>query len=145
MIVGIVGSEAAKFTLIGENRARLIIASILKRPEVTEVVSGACHLGGIDIWAIEDGKSRDLVTTEFKPERLTWEFYKKRNIQIAEKSDEVYCITVDQLPENFSGMRFKLCYHCGSDTHVKSGGCWTMKEAIRRGKKGVLEIVRNSL
>jgi len=56
MIVGIVGSEAAKFTLIGESRAKYLIYSILAEPGTTEIVSGNCHLGGIDQWAAEIGE-----------------------------------------------------------------------------------------
>jgi hypothetical protein len=145
MIVGIVGSEEAKFTELGASEARRILRSIIDDPSVTEVVSGKCHLGGIDIWAIDIAKNLGIATTEFVPERLSWEFFKKRNLLIAERSDIVYCITVNELPPDFKGMRFDYCYHCGKDSlpHVKSGGCWTLKQAILRGKHGTLRIVRN--
>jgi hypothetical protein len=143
MIVGIVGNEEAKFTPLGEDRANAVIVELLERPGVTEVVSGGCHLGGIDKWAIQIGEALGLVTTEFLPEQRTWEFFKKRNLQIVDRSNEVHCIVVDQLPEWFSGMRFPLCYHCRAKDHVKSGGCYTMKQAIARGKVGKLHVVKN--
>ena len=140
MIVGIVGSEKIKFTALGEERAKATITEILSNPQVTEVVSGKCHLGGIDIWAAEIGKELGKIVTEFPPRRLSWEFYKARNLNIAERSDIVHCITVDKLPDNYNGMRFDFCYHCKSKDHVKSGGCWTMKHA----KIGKLHVIQNS-
>jgi hypothetical protein len=143
VIVGIVGSEEAKFTPLGRGRAYEVIIDLLTRDGVTEVCSGACHLGGIDKMAIQIGLEIGLGIKEFPPERLTWEYYRQRNIEIANYSTEVHCITVDKLPETFRGMRFPLCYHCETDDHVKSGGCWTMKYAIKHGKHGQLHIVRN--
>jgi len=144
MIVGIVGSEEAKFTTLGEDRANGIILDILSQPGVTEVVSGKCHLGGIDVWAAQIGTHLGLKVTEFPPLTRSWETgYRPRNIQIARTSDIVHSITVDRLPDTFTGMRFKLCYHCRVTDHVKSGGCWTMKEAIRMGKLGQLHVVQN--
>jgi hypothetical protein len=140
MIIGIVGSEGAKFTFSGKTRAYQILLDIIDKPSVEEVVSGKCHLGGIDIWAIEIAKSCGKAITEFAPEHLSWEFYKKRNLLITRKSDVLHCITVDKLPDDFKGMRHSFCYHCKTDTHVKSGGCWTMKQA----KVGILHIVKNS-
>jgi hypothetical protein len=143
MIVGIVGSEGAKFTSYGEGMARGIIVDIFNRNGVTGVASGGCHLGGIDVWAIELAKAHLLETYEFLPKHLSWEYFKKRNLEIVDKSDEVHCITVDILPSSFQGMKFDFCYHCGTKDHVKSGGCWTMRQAIKQGKLGQLHIVRN--
>lgn len=143
MLVGIVGSEGAKFTSYGEEAAHGVIIDILDLPGVTGVVSGGCHLGGIDIWAIELAKTRHLQTFEFLPKQHNWHFYRERNLQIVGKSDEVHCITVDFLPSKYKGMTFTKCYHCGTNDHIKSGGCWTMKQAIIHGKLGKLHIVRN--
>ncbi len=143
MIVGIVGAEGAKFTSLGEDRANAVITDIISDPNVTEVVSGKCHLGGIDIWAVQIARALGRKTTEFPPKYFSWEWYKKRNLQIADRSDIVHCIAVDVLPQDFKGMKFELCYHCGTKDHVKSGGCWTMKQAIKMGKLGRLHIVRN--
>lgn len=140
MIVGIVGSEAAKFTSITEEWARWQIRQLLL--DSSAAVSGACHLSGIDAWAREEAAKLGIGFTEYPPASLRWSGgYKERNMQIAEASDIVYCITVRQLPPGYSGMSFKLCYHCGTDNHVKSGGCWTVKYARKIGKKGSIIIL----
>lgn len=135
MILGIVGHEAAKFTPETERQARVQIREFLVLDGVTRVVSGACHLGGIDVWAIEEAKKFGIPTQEFPPANRSWESgYKIRNMSIAEASDKVISLVVKVLPEGYRGMRFKLCYHCKTDSHVKSGGCWTAHYAARLGK-----------
>lgn len=143
MIIGIVGSEAKKFTPETESMARTIITAILSMPGVTGMSSGHCHLGGVDIFAEEQAAKLELPQYIFPPKTLQWEGgYKQRNIEIAKKSDEVYCITVDKLPPGYTGMRFSSCYHCKTSDHVKSGGCWTTKYARYLGKKGETIVIR---
>jgi len=140
MVIGIVGSEGAKFTPETEEKARVIIRGLLNK--ATHVVSGKCHLGGIDIWAIEEAIKRGLTYTEFAPAVLSWEEgYKPRNNLIARNSDTVYCITLRALPESYTGMKFGLCYHCGTNDHVKSGGCWTVKRAQALKKYGEVIVI----
>lgn len=132
MNIGIVGHEAAKFTTLGEHRARAIIRELLSVPDAV-LVSGHCHLGGIDIWAEEEylslGNPKDRMMI-YPPRKLTWEGgYKQRNLLIAKHSAIVHCLVVTSLPSTYTGMRFKSCYHCNVETHVKSGGCWTAKRA----------------
>ena len=140
MKLGIVGHEAAKFTPTTEARAREIIENYLSwqvNPEdnVDLVVSGACHLGGIDKWAIEQAAHDAIPYIEFPPAIFKWEGgYKQRNIKIAEESDKVICIVVKELPPEYDGMRFRWCYHCQTDSHIKSGGCWTARYAGKLGK-----------
>lgn len=135
MILGIVGHEGAKFTAETERQARVQIREFLLLDGITKVVSGACHLGGIDVWAIEEAKKFKIATQEFPPRSRSWEYgYKPRNILIAEASDKVISLVVKVLPPHYTGMRFKLCYHCKTDTHVKSGGCWTARYAGGLGK-----------
>lgn len=142
MRIGIVGSEAAKFTPETELQARAAINGIIDSFRPAVIVSGACHLGGIDIWAVEEGRRNRLDCIEHHPSNLRWsDGYRPRNIKIAEDSDLLVCITVKELPPDYKGMRFKLCYHCGTDTHVKSGGCWTMKYAKKLGKKTQLIVI----
>ena len=139
MIIGIVGHEGAKFSPKGELDARSIITSLLTDPEVTEFVSGGCHLGGIDIWAEEIAASLNLPSTIYLPDVLRWEGegngenlllgFKERNLQIAYSCDIVHCIVVSDLPSTYRGRRFSSCYHCDTDDHVKSGGCWTAHRA----------------
>lgn len=134
MRVGIVGSEAAKFTTRTEFAARAIIRHLIRGADL--VVSGKCHLGGIDVWAIEEAIKLKIATQEFPAMKRSWEGgYKERNLQIAEGSDVVYCLTLQRLPPTYHGMTFPRCYHCGTADHVKSGGCWTVKQAKRMGKK----------
>jgi hypothetical protein len=140
MRIGIVGAEAAKFTALGQERAKRAIRQILVIKGATEVISGGCHLGGIDIWAEEIGHELRLKVTVFKPKTLAWDNgYKERNLIIAGNSDELHNFTVKTYPITFGRMRFAQCYHCKVDGHVKSGGCWTMKKA----KVGVLHIIEN--
>lgn len=147
MILGIVGSEAAKFTEFGEISARLHIQELIERYRPEKVSSGHCHLGGIDIWAEVIADAMGVEKLIFPPKSRRWEDYKARNIQIAKASDIVYCLSVDSLPETYAGMTFKVCYHCiGRDepNHIKSGGCWTTKYARSIYKDGKLIVIHNA-
>lgn len=142
MNLGIVGSEAAKFTSFTQEAARRIIRQLIMQTRAECVVSGHSPLGGIDIWAIQEAEQLGVQTLEYPPRQLSWSGgYKARNLQIAQTSDLVVCITVQQLPEGYTGMRFPGCYHCGTTDHVKSGGCWTVKQAIRLGKPGRVLVI----
>ena len=144
MTIGIVGSEATKFSHVGIARARDVIKSLLLDTKPDMVISGACHLGGIDIWAIDEASKLGIKTLEFPPLNLHWgSGYKARNISIANNSDFLVCITVDKYPKDYMGMRFKKCYHCNTGEHVKSGGCWTMKKAESLGKRTMLIVLDN--
>jgi hypothetical protein len=140
--VGIVGHEAAKFTADTEARARALIRKIIARTAAGLVVSGACRLGGIDIWAIEEATALGVPTREFPPASDDWDHgFKPRNIEIAEASTVVYSIVVATLPPSYTGRRFRLCYHCGTADHVKSGGCWTVKHAKAIGRRGHVLVI----
>ena len=140
MKLGIVGSEAAKFTPETELLAKEQIADFLNLGDT--VISGECHLGGIDIWAKEYAIENGIKYKGFPPKTLRWsDGYKPRNIQIAEASDYLVCITVKELPPGYAGMKFPLCYHCGTKDHVKSGGCWTVKYARKLGKPGEIIVI----
>lgn len=134
MKIGIVGSEEAKFTPRGRLLARCAIAERVAHWDADTIVSGECHLGGVDIWAKEFAIQFDLTYIGYRPERRTWTYYKKRNEKIARTSDVVICITVRALPPGFGGMTHSWCYHCQTTDHVKSGGCWTTKYANKLGK-----------
>lgn len=134
MILGIVGSEAAKFTPETEAAARAAIREAILRHGATKVTSGGCHLGGVDIYAEEEAKALGIPFEAFLPKTLSWEGgYKQRNLKIAQ-ADLVLCITVKELPTSYKGMTFKGCYHCGTKNppHVKSGGCWTAWKCKRQ-------------
>lgn len=137
---GIVGSEAAKFTRVTEPIARLAIRDLLRIGDT--VISGGCHLGGIDKWCVEEARAMGLDVVEHLPKCRRWKGgYEDRNILIAEDCEEAVCITVKTLPPGYTGMTFPLCYHCKTTDHVKSGGCWTVKYARRLGKPGRIIVV----
>lgn len=149
MVLGIVGSEGAKFTPETEAKARGIIRSLFLRWSPEQVVSGACHLGGIDVWAIEEATAAGIPTQQFPPRVRNWaQGFKPRNIQIARASDAVVCITLRELPPTYKGMRFAGCYHCARTLtprflvpHVKSSGCWTVHFARSLEKYGDLKVI----
>lgn len=142
--MGIVGSEASKFTEATEAQARALISNLLN-PKGTVLVSGGCHLGGIDIWAEEIADSMGREKIIHVPIVQNWRNgYKPRNLLIARDSNEVHCITIDKYPPGYTGMRFNYCYHCRTDTHIKSGGCWTMLQARRMDKLGALHVMKGT-
>lgn len=144
MKIGIVGSEQSKFTELTEQLARQCIRTILTQSQATHVISGACHLGGVDTFAAQEGRFLGLTIIEYPPSVLAWgtpsSGFQGRNIQIAQTSDEVYCITVDVMPPWGDKV---FCYHCKSLEHVKSGGCWTARHAKRLGKPAAIYVVSN--
>lgn len=150
MRVGIVGHEAAKFIQHTEAMAKELIRQLLE-PEGSVLVSGHCHLGGIDIWAEEIAQELGHFDPAFifAPATYHWSGgFKPRNIKIAEVADVIHNIVVAAYPPDYDGMRFEhdglpYCYHCKTDQHVKSGGCWTAKHAQSLGKEvrwHVLEV-----
>lgn len=140
MNIGIVGAEAAKFTREMQDRAIheiLCIFSTLATEDIT-LISGGCHLGGIDIWAEEIADELGIEKIIHKPKRLEWNGgYRERNLKIARDSDIVHNIVVAGYRSGYQGMRFSRCYHCGTDEHIKSGGCWT----ARRAKEGIWHVI----
>lgn len=142
MNIGIVGNEGAKFTNNMRLRARSIICNIIRTHPSCKIISGGCHLGGIDIWAEEIAYVHNVPTTIFKPKTLSWSGgYKPRNLLIARNSDKLNIIVVEDYHANYTGMRFDHCYHCKTDSHVKSGACWTGKQARKLGKKVIYHII----
>jgi hypothetical protein len=144
MKLGIVGSEAAKFTPATEKKARELIRTWAKKYD--EIISGGCHLGGIDIWAKEEANNLDIPFKEFLPKTRNWEGYKARNIQIAENSHVVICITVRTLPPGYKRRGFESpCYHCDTSDHIKSGGCWTVKYAkLKLHRVGLVLVIEEN-
>lgn len=148
MKVGIVGSEARKFTVRTKVLACVEICRLIEGAEL--VISGHSPLGGIDIWAIKLAERYGIPTQEYPPGVFTWESvkgvdgFKARNLKIARNSDFLACITVKELPPDYHGMEFPNgCYHCHTppEHHVKSGGCWTLREAKRAGKPTELVVI----
>lgn len=154
-VLGIVGHAGDKFTAETEAYARKAIAGAIKFYKPRLVVSGACPMGGIDTWAIEEAKKLGVGTKEFPPAIHQWEGTKEspgfhqRNMQIAEESDIVLSFVLTQFPNGFKGRRFPFCYHHSDQEqwhkkhpHIKSGGCWTAKYARSIGKEGKTIILK---
>jgi hypothetical protein len=143
--VGIIGHGADKFTPETEAQARAVIRSLLSREDI--VVSGHSPVGGVDIWAEEIGVDVGAAMDIKAPESPRWEGvfgkpgYKARNLDIARSSDEVHVIVAAVYPPNYRGRRFPLCYHCGTNDHIKSGACWTAKEAKKLGKTATWHVI----
>jgi len=162
MILGIVGNGADKFTPAGEASAKKYIQALLidKRIESNllgqplVVRSGHSIMKGIDIWTEEIARSMGITLDIRAPLVERWEpgyGYKARNMDIAE-SDEVEVIVADTYPPNFPESekrdwckihKVHHCYHCHTPDHVKSGACWTGKQAQKIGKKVAWILVHN--
>lgn len=144
--IGIIGSAADKFDARTEALARAQIARLLldwKTSYYGGVVSGGCHLGGVDKWAEEMANNLGMQQVIHLPKKRQWEGgYKQRNLLIAEDSKEVHVIVTATYPESYSGMRFPKCYHCGTSDHIKSGACWTAKQAEKIGKPAFWHIIK---
>lgn len=127
--VGIVGHAADKFAPQTKSKALEELLS----PDNVVLVSGHCHLGGIDIWAETIAKYLGRPSIIYPPKTLQWSTgYKPRNLLIARKSNIVHVIVVRDYPPHYCGMRFGVCYHCGTSDHIKSGGCWTALKCRNR-------------
>lgn len=147
MRVGIVGHGADKFTEAGEQRARERIRACLVG--ATTMVSGHSPVGGIDIWAEEEAEKLGIPLDLKIPEVNQWNppggyGFKARNLDIAETSDVVHVILSNSYPEGYSGRRFDYCYHCMTQDHPKSGGCWTGRRARAAGHRAKWHVVSNS-
>jgi hypothetical protein len=149
MKIGIVGHEAAKFNDKTEDIARAVIKVILNAAQLRgadTLVSGGCHLGGVDIYAEEEAAGLSMKTQIHLPQNQRWKphGYRARNIKIASDSDELHVIVVKRLPDDYDGMKFKYCYHCidkDIPDHIKSGGCWTAWKANGMGKPTTWHII----
>ena len=132
--VGIVGHEEKKFCADTKELALDIMRSVLSDGDI--LVSGGCHLGGIDVWAEEVADEMGIEKIIFYPKTRTWAGgYRERNLQIAQRSDILHNIVVAEYPPLYVGMTFDYCYHCDATDHIKSGGCWTLKKARLLGKE----------
>ena len=155
--IAIVGSAADKFIPETEAKAREIINSILteaqkKYGDGLVMVSGGCHLGGVDIFSEEESFKLKIKTQIYKPQVLQWNRpgtygFKKRNRDIAEHCNELHVVVPAKYPDSYTGFRYKACYHCGgpkdprATDHIKTGGDWTANVAIHLRKKVYRHII----
>lgn len=131
------GHAQEKFTPRTEMLAREVIRSEIALLGAKWVVSGHSPMGGVDIYAEEIALESLIPTMIFGPTRNDWSGpggFKERNLRIAQESDLVLVVVVEELPPGYKGMVFKDCYHCKgrNPPHIKSGGCWTAWKATRR-------------
>jgi hypothetical protein len=146
--VGFVGHGSDKFDARTELIAKELIYNLLDDAEKTHgvisMVSGHSPVGGIDIWAEEIALGLGILLDLKIPKQQKWDShygYKQRNLDIARSCDTLHVILVKNYPENYNGQRFNLCYHCKTSDHVKSGGCWTGKQAKKLGKEVIWHII----
>ena len=112
-IIGIVGSSK----VTEKQHFDFIEKLILKLPLDTIIVTGDAD--GVDmvvrLMCLTHGRQCSIIYSKTK----YWQSYKKRNQIIAEYSDRIISIA---LPLNKTP-----CYHCNSNTHEKTAGCYTGK------------------
>lgn len=154
MKIAIVGTSI-NLTENEERDARQLIAGLIKgepesysNPELITVISGGAK--GIDTLAVEVAKGLGCKTLVFNPKRPEWKYYSKRNLEIAEKCDKLFCISVPNRNKS------TLCYFHHKDAfndtnpdkiqkHEKTAGCWTMQKAKELGKQCFLYVTVNRL
>ena len=125
--IGIVGSSKATTT----QNVVDTVCSILDRYNKinTTIVSGGAK--GIDTIAVDIARSLDYDVLEFLPKGIGWQYYKPRNILIANKCDKVYSIALP-LTQGSITVNGTNCYHCkrvgNNSRHFKTAGCWTANQ-----------------
>ena len=72
---------------------------------------------------IEKNINDQTLKSEYKAKGVGWDYYRPRNLLIANKCDKVYSIALELIANGTK------CYHCkkrGLDNnHFKTAGCWT--------------------
>lgn len=147
-VLGIVGCAEEKFTDYSRAQAWRTIDRLIEQYRPTLVVSGACPMGGVDKYAELRAFACRTPFKDFPPEVPQWrprdgrKGFEARNLEIADASDVLANIVLDTYPPGFpESKKFKMCYHCRSTDHIKSGGCWTMHQAAKRGKQTQLIVI----
>ena len=146
MKIAIIGNSHNKFTNFGYECAKEQIVRILSHYKPEIVISGHCHLGGIDIWVEQIARALGYPLDLKIPKQLEWDNeygFKQRNIDIAKSCDMLFCIVVNKYPYNYEGIKFNGCYHDNLFDHVKSGACWTLKYTQNLNKFTQRIIVKN--
>ena len=125
--IGIVGSSKATTT----QEIVDVVSKILDRYDKkdTVIVSGGAN--GIDRIAIDIASALGYDTIEYLPKGIGWQYYKPRNILIANKCDKVYSIALP-LTQGSITVNGTNCYHCkrvgNNSRHFKTAGCWTANQ-----------------
>jgi hypothetical protein len=90
--IAIVGSDGRFWQESQIPTVRHIIKKLLTLRHNAILVSGACPLGGVDLWAEQEADLLKLKKEIYPPEKPEKFYFFKRNKQIAEACDELYCI-----------------------------------------------------
>jgi len=118
MKIAIVGTSV--LTGDEEIKVRLLCQKILKQynPLETTVISGGAQ--GVDSIATTVALCNNFAVREYFPIAFGWKGFKKRNLEMAEACDKLYCITTP--------VKTQKCYHHKRkpQDHEKTAGCWTM-------------------
>lgn len=132
--VAIVGTSASLTDDEELNMKKKIISVLLKPyPPNTVIISGGAK--GVDILALEIARDMGFETQQYKPEKEEWKYYKKRNLQIANDCNELYCFSVS--------LRKVKCYHHNPpQNHEKTAGCWTAIQALELEKSCRIVIIK---
>lgn len=101
------------------------------------VCSGGCRYGGVDIWAEVIADTLGYPKHIFEPTGDGWNYYRRRNIKIAEDVDILYCFE----PEWEEYMGYEKRYSAGDKFCRRSGGIWTMDHARDLDKEVHLEVI----
>jgi len=77
---------------------------------------------GVDTEAEDVANQLGIKCEIHKPLVNDWEKgYKPRNLKIAQNCDVIYCFPTK--------IKTTPCYHCDTNDHEVTGGCWTLKQA----------------
>ena len=137
--------EEMKIAIVGtslnlsENQERDIrqhIGMVLQKYDVENdiIISGGAK--GVDSIALEIAENLGFEVLPFDPIKQKWSYYRKRNIEIAEECDKLYCFTIP--------VKSKKCYHHDElMDHEKTAGCYTAQKAFELNKPCQLIVVLN--
>lgn len=94
-------------------------------PTQTTIITGGAK--GVDTTAQEIALQLLFAVKPIFPIGVGWEANKKRNIEIANECDELFCISIP--------VHDKKCYHhYPPQDHEKTAGCWTLRKASEQKK-----------
>jgi len=132
MKVAIIGTSHA-MTENEERDVRQFCATILKDfdPTQTTIVTGGAK--GVDSIAGNVALLNHFAYKPIFPMGIGWEANKKRNLEIANECDKLFCISIP--------VHDKKCYHHDPpQEHQKTAGCYTLNLAQKLGKKTKLFV-----
>ena len=131
--VGIVGSRAKFWTHMKRGLVLKLIRNALKKemnvvygghgesysdPRSITLVSGGCPFGGVDEWAEIIAQLLDVPMAIYKPKENNRASYFERNMQIAKRSDVLYCFNPSERQKGGGTMTLGQAENLGKKTHM---------------------------